>query len=268
MRKMHFVGIDVGSTSTKLIALSINADIIGRVVILSGAGTRADEKAVEELYGASGLEKIACRGIVATGYGRNIFAGADKQVSEITCHARGLKFFLPEVRTIIDVGGQDLKAIRVNANGGIEQFVMNDKCAAGTGRFLEVMSKVMCIDISELGEYDAQSTEIQVISNTCTVFAESEVISKLSAGVGTANIVAGIHDSVARKIVGLVSRIGVKPEVTLTGGGALNAGLVRATERHLKCGLKLPADPQITGALGAALIALETYKPTDEKASV
>ena len=139
----------------------------------------------------------------------------------------------------------------------MQQFVMNDKCAAGTGRFLEVMSRVMGLEIAELGEYDARATEVETISNTCTVFAESEVISKLSAGVDIANLVAGIHDSVARKITGLTLRMGILPEVALTGGGALTTGLVRALERNLKCGLLLPSLPQFTGAVGAALFALE-----------
>ena len=251
----HYIGIDIGSTATKCVAVDKEGNILARVVVPSGAGTRADEQAIGLLYASFRGTKEECRRTVATGYGRMLHQGADEQVSEITCHAKGLHRMLPEARTVIDVGGQDLKVIRIDENGMIEQFVMNDKCAAGTGRFLEVMCRVMNLSLEELEEYDANAKEMCQISNTCTVFAESEVISKLAQGNAREDIVAGIHDSVARKICGLARRVGVKPQVALTGGGGLNRGLVKALERNLGQEVQIPEDPQTIGALGAALVA-------------
>ncbi|WP_251447268.1 acyl-CoA dehydratase activase [Vermiculatibacterium agrestimuris] len=251
----HYVGIDIGSTTTKCVAVDGQGRVLSEVLVPSGAGTRADVKAVERLYEKLGCGREERRRMVATGYGRFLCEGADEQVSEITCHAKGLHSCLPQVRTIVDVGGQDLKVIRVDDGGRIEEFAMNDKCAAGTGRFLEVMCRIMNIDLSELEEYDARAKEACQISNTCTVFAESEVISKLSQGHAIEDMVAGIHDSVARKIYGLAKRVGVRPQVALTGGGGRNLGLVRAMERHFGQPVYLPQRPQLIGALGAALLA-------------
>lgn len=251
----HYIGIDIGSTTTKCVAVDQSGQILAQVLVASGAGTRADEKAVELLYENLGCEREDCRRMVATGYGRFLCPGADEQVSEITCHAKGLHRCIPQARTVVDVGGQDLKVIRLDEAGRIEEFAMNDKCAAGTGRFLEVMCRIMNISLPELAEYDARAKEICQISNTCTVFAESEVISKLSQGQTIEDLVAGIHDSVARKIYGLAKRVGIRPDVALTGGGGLNKGLIRALERHFGQKVSIPEQPQLIGALGAALLA-------------
>ena len=253
----HYIGIDIGSTATKCVAVDRGGNVLAQAVVPAGAGTRADVRAIDLLYGSFAGKREECAGTIATGYGRMLYAGADKQISEITCHAKGLHRILPEVRTIIDVGGQDLKAIRIDEMGMIEQFAMNDKCAAGTGRFLEVMCRVMNIELSEMSEYDSRAREICQISNTCTVFAESEVISKLAQGYAIEDIVAGIYDSIARKISGLVKRVGIRREVALTGGGGLNEGLVRALERHIGVNIQVPPQPQIIGALGAALLAAD-----------
>lgn len=151
----HYIGIDIGSTATKLAALSGERALLGTTVVPFGTGTQADQLALETFYRNSRLSPSDCVRTIATGYGRLIFRGADAQVSEISCHAKGLHHFLPQARTIIDVGGQDLKAIQINDRGSVQQFVMNDKCAAGTGRFLEIMSRVMGLEVAELGEYDA-----------------------------------------------------------------------------------------------------------------
>lgn len=256
---MYYLGIDIGSSATKLIAIDGGQNIVGRSVVQLGTGTSGVATAVEELYATSGLkaEDIAMR--VATGYGRMTCDQADLQISEISCHAKGIHHLLPNVRTIIDIGGQDTKAIQVSDKGTIQQFAMNDKCAAGTGRFLDVMSGVLDVGLDKLGEVDAQHTEILPISNTCTVFAESEVISKLSAGHPIPNVLSGIHQAVAKRVAGLVLRVGVLPDVALTGGVAQNGGIIRALEEELKCDLCIPSDPQITGALGAALFALEKH---------
>ena len=254
---MYTLGIDVGSTSSKAVILKNGKELVSHAVIPLGTGTVGPEQVYQQVFLNTTLSISDIAWTVATGYGRLNCSYANQQISELSCHAKGIHFLIPDVRTIIDIGGQDAKAIRVDSNGQLINFQMNDKCAAGTGRFLEVMSRVMGLEVAELGEYDARATGVETISNTCTVFAESEVISKLSAGVDIANLVAGIHDSVARKITGLTLRMGILPEVALTGGGALNTGLVRALERNLKCGLLLPSLPQFTGAVGAALFALE-----------
>ena len=182
---------------------------------------------------------------------------ADRQISEITCHAKGIHFRLPQARTIIDIGGQDAKAILLDNSGIISKFAMNDKCAAGTGRFLEVMSRVLEIPLDKMGEVHFQAKEAASVSSTCTVFAESEVISQLSKGVPRPEIVAGVHESVASKACALVHRVGLQPDVAISGGVARNAGVVDAIGRELKCNVTVAEDPQSIGALGAALAAYE-----------
>lgn len=256
---MYYLGIDIGSSATKLIAVDRDQTVVGRSVVQLGTGTSGVSTAIDALYASSGLKAEDIAMTVATGYGRLTCQEADLQISEISCHARGIHHLLPEVRTIIDIGGQDTKAIQVNDRGTIQQFAMNDKCAAGTGRFLDVMSKVLDVGLDKLGEVDAQHTQILPISNTCTVFAESEVISQLANGHPIPDVLAGIHQAVAKRVAGLVLRLGVHPEVVLTGGVAQNSGIIRALQEELKCPLLIPPDPQITGALGAALFALEKH---------
>lgn len=253
----HVLGVDIGSAATKAVALGEDGAILALAAVQAGTGTRGVETAVERLYRNSGLLRRDRVMTVATGYGRMKYADADFQMSEITCHARGVKKLVPGAQTIIDIGGQDSKALQIDDKAAILQFVMNDKCAAGTGRFLEVMSRIMEIDISLLGEVDEGADEIAAISNTCTVFAESEVISRLSEGEKIPNIVAGIHQSVAKRVAGLALRVGIREQVVLTGGVAQNSGIVRALERELGVKLAIPNHPQITGALGAALLGLE-----------
>jgi predicted CoA-substrate-specific enzyme activase len=256
---MFFLGVDIGSSATKLIAIDKDYNIAGRSVVQLGTGTVGVERAVQQFYESSGIRRDEIGWITVTGYGRSQFSEANNQVSEISCHARGMVFLKPSVRTIIDIGGQDIKVIKVDAKGGIQNFTMNDKCAAGTGRFIDVMSKVLDIPIGEMGDYDAKSDAALTISNTCTVFAESEVISKLSSGHSIPNIVAGIHQSVARRVAGLAFRNGMEKEIALTGGVARNSGMVRALNKELKDNIVIPDDQQVTGALGAAIFACEKY---------
>lgn len=257
---MYFVGIDIGSAATKAAAVDLQGEVLSTAVIPMGTGTRGSTAALDALYQAGGLDPAQCGGIIATGYGRLNFKGADTQLSEIICHAKGVKKVLPTVHTIIDIGGQDSKAIRVSDKGTIEQFVMNDKCAAGTGRFLEVMCKVLDLGIDEMGPVSLTAKEALDISNTCTVFAESEVISRLSEGCETPDILAGVHMAVARRVAGLARRIGLVPDAALTGGVAKNQGIVASLSRELKLPLLIPPEPQLTGALGAALFAKEKYE--------
>ena len=194
---------------------------------------------------------------LATGYGRNSLDGiAHAQMSELSCHARGASFLYPDVHTVIDIGGQDVKAMHIE-NGALVNFQMNDKCAAGTGRFLDVMARVLEVKVSELGDLAAKSTKRVAISSTCTVFAESEVISQLAQATDKCDIINGIHHSVANRVVGLVNRIGVQDRVVMTGGVAQNKGIVEALEEGLGHIVYTSPLTQYVGALGAALFAYQ-----------
>ena len=258
---MYALGIDIGSTATKAVIVDDEAKLVGSAIQGLGAGTSGADKALAEVFGSTNLSWDDIEFSVATGYGRQRFERADRQLSELSCHARGMNQLLPGIRTIIDIGGQDAKALRLAPSGVLENFVMNEKCAAGTGRFLDVMARVLESDTSMLGALDAQSVEVVEISSTCTVFAESEVISHLAAGLRIPDIVAGIHDSVAKRTAGLVRRLGpVEQPVAMSGGVARNAGVVRALEAELGVTIAVPENCQLCGAIGAALFALDHAK--------
>ena len=213
-------------------------------------------KKAKEMAGIAEEEKPVY--MVATGYGRLNVVGVDEDISEISCHARGAVHVNPAVQTIVDIGGQDCKVISVNKKGRVVDFQMNDKCSAGTGRFFEVMTRVLDCSFEELASEALKSTNPRQISKQCSVFAESEVISLVNNNVPLCDISAGIHDSIARRILGMVFKIGLEPEVGLTGGCAQNPALVAALEKLLKVKLaKFDVNPQIMGALGAALYAKE-----------
>lgn len=257
---MYTMGIDVGSASSKVVILEDGKDIVAAEVVQVGTGSTGPQRALDSALSKSGLTLEDMTKVVATGYGRFALEEAHKQFSEISCHAKGIFFLVPTARTIIDIGGQDAKAIKLDNRGGVKQFFMNDKCAAGTGRFLDVMSRVLEVQLSEMAEYDSRATDPATVSSTCTVFAESEVISQLSKGVAKENIIAGVHQSVASKACGLAYRGGVEDDVVMCGGVAQNAGVVRAISRELKRPVIVAPNPQITGALGAALFAYEEAK--------
>lgn len=252
---MFVLGIDVGSASSKAVVLEDGEKITASAVIQSGTGTSGPDRVTEEIFRISGLAKSDIAYTVATGYGRFSFPGADKQISEISCHAKGVHFVLPNVRTILDIGGQDVKAIAIDENGVVKSFYMNDKCAAGTGRFIEVMAHIMEIDVADMAKYDAMSTEEVTVSSTCTVFAESEVISLLSQNHKREDVIRGVHKSVISRALGLLYRTGMQPDFAITGGVAQNAGVVRALEEEIKSKVYVSEKPQITGAVGAALFA-------------
>lgn len=254
---MYTLGIDVGSASSKALILKDGKDIVAAEVVQVGTGSSGPQRALDKAFEVSGLKKEDISYTVATGYGRFNYPDADKQISEISCHAKGIYFLVPTARTIIDIGGQDAKAIRLDDKGGIKQFFMNDKCAAGTGRFLEVMARVLETTLDEMAKLDEQATDTAPISSTCTVFAESEVISQLSNGVSRNNIIKGVHLSVASRACGLAYRGGLEKDVVMTGGVAKNAGVVRAVAGVLKTDVIVAPNPQTTGALGAALYAYE-----------
>ena len=250
-----FLGLDIGSLSAKAVVLDRDGRIVFSTVILTGASSR---KAIETLrrmiFEERGFEgKI--RHCVATGYGRSAVDFAGSQVTEISCHARGIAHLMKGVRTIIDIGGQDTKVIAVDEDGCVRRFSMNDKCAAGTGRFLEMMARTLEIDIDDLGPMALTAAKSAAISSMCTVFAESEVVSLIAEGIPPAEIARGVCDAIAARTVSLLERIGRERKIAMTGGVARNAGVVSAIERALNARLEIPADPQITGAVGAALIA-------------
>jgi predicted CoA-substrate-specific enzyme activase len=254
-----FAGIDVGSLTTKVVIIS-NDGIAGSGVVPTGV--RPEESGPEVFriaLKAANLSEEDVAYLVATGYGRVSSDYADKTVTEITCHARGAYYLHPATRTIIDMGGQDCKVIRVNGEGNVTDFAMNDKCAAGTGRFLEVMSGVFKVDINEFGPMALRATDVVPISSTCTVFAESEVISLIARGELPENIISGIHSAISNRIAGMAARVGVEGDVFFSGGVAKNAGMKAALERSLRSSITVPAfDPQLVGALGAAVIAETT----------
>jgi predicted CoA-substrate-specific enzyme activase len=214
---------------------------------------------MDEAVGGAGLAALDEVGaVVGTGYGRLKIPFARENVSEITCHARGAHWMSPAVRTVIDMGGQDCKAISLDEEGKVAEFSMNDRCAAGTGRFFEAMARVLDCGLEGLSSLCLQGENPATISSQCSVFAESEVITLLNDGVELADIVAGLHYSIARRIHALVKRVGLVEDVCLTGGCAKNAGLAGVLEEKWGMSVKtLPQDPQIAGAVGAALIAME-----------
>lgn len=260
---MHALGIDIGSTTSKLVIVDTERKVIVSTAAAGGAGTSGPLKAVDEAFRKTDLGWNDIAMTIATGYGRLAFAPANKQVSEITCHGVGVHHLLPLARTIIDIGGQDVKALALNNDGNVTRFQMNDKCAAGTGRFLEVMARVFELDVSELGSLSARADSIIEISNTCVVFAESEVISRLAASEKPANVAAGIHQAVARRVASLASRVGIVSDIALTGGVAKNSGIVTALSQVLGQMIVVSPQCQFTGALGAALLALKAAQATD-----
>lgn len=253
---MVFAGIDIGSTITKIV-LANRSKVLGSVIQRTGAEhRRRAHRIMGRALVQAGLSFDDLDYIVATGYGRINVPFADAQITEITCHMRGVNWLMPEVRTIIDIGGQDCKGIKVK-NGRMVDFIMNDKCAAGTGRFFEIIAKVLGIDIKEIGPLSLKSKKPAEISTLCTVFAEQEALLRLAEGVPIEDIVAGIHKANASRIYGMVKKIKIDEAVAITGGGAKNCGLCRCLEERLQLPVLMPPEPLITGALGAALIAGE-----------
>jgi len=252
---MLTVGIDVGSISTKA-AVVEDGRLIADSVILTGYNARlAGEKVFDDILEQNGLSRAAIDNIVATGYGRNSVTFADQAVTEITCHAAGAHCLDSGIRSVIDIGGQDSKAIAVSDSGTPLDFAMNDKCAAGTGRFLEVMARALEVDLDNFGNLSLQAQQPAAISSLCTVFAESEVISLISKGEKRENIIAGIHEAIAARTVAMANRVGFKPGIMMTGGVAKNIGVVRALEQKIAHDIAVSDKSQVTGAIGAAIIA-------------
>ncbi|NLY71569.1 MAG: hypothetical protein GX076_07860 [Clostridiales bacterium] len=254
----YYAGIDNGSTSTNAVIIDNNNNIISFAIVPTGVKVaESAQKALDEALNKAGLEIEDISKIVTTGYGRARIDFRTKDVTEITCHAKGAYFLNPNVRTIIDIGGQDSKVIRLDENGNVTDFVMNDKCAAGTGRFIEMMAQSLQLTLEEMSTYGLKWNEDIAISSMCSVFAQSEVVSLIASDKKLEDIVHGINNSIASKVISLGKRGKLEREFMMTGGVARNIGVVRAIEEKLEAEITVPEEPDICGALGAALIASE-----------
>lgn len=254
----YAAGVDVGSTQTKAVIINEEKQILGRSLIDTGSNVvLAAENAYKEALRAQGLGEQEVEYVIGTGYGRYRVTFGNTQVTEISCHGRGAVEIFPGTRTVVDMGGQDTKAIRVSPTGEIIDFCMNDKCAAGTGRFLGAAANALNIPIDDLGPTALRSEKAVRISTTCTVFAESEVLSWLGKGKKIEDILWGVHQSIASRSSALVRRVGIEDEVTFTGGVTRNVGMIKALEEKLETRLNTSEESHYIGALGAALFALD-----------
>ena len=253
---MITAGVDVGSITTKAAVLA-DGKILGTRIIFTGYNSEAaGGKVYDELLEELRLERSAVSRVVSTGYGRRSVKFMDKSMTEIICHGTGAYYLNSHIRSIIDIGGQDSKAIFLDEKGKVKNFAMNDKCAAGTGRFLEVMARAMEVDLDEFGALSLKASDPSGISSLCTVFAESEVISLISRGERRENIIAGIHESIAARTAAMANRVGIIPPVVMTGGVARNIGVVAALEKKLGMTIEVSEYAQVNGAIGAAVLAV------------
>ena len=259
--KSYVMGIDFGSTTAKTVILDLKGRVVSSSVAHMGAVSGDGVKAsISNALEQAGITQEDVGRTVSTGYGRRMLDIADKNFTEITCHARGAVAMVPDARLVIDIGGQDSKVIAVDSNGLVAQFAMNDRCAAGTGKFLEVLARAMEIDLEKMGGVALEAKEELKISSMCATFAETEVISLLAEGNTKPNVLGAVHAAIASRTLGLVGRVGKKGPVVMTGGVAKNQAAVHYIEKALGMPLILPETPQIAGALGAALIALDDYR--------
>jgi (R)-2-hydroxyacyl-CoA dehydratese activating ATPase len=262
---MFYAGIDAGSNTIKTVVLEDDRILSSDIIKTGFGGEEQASRCLTDACVKGGIrrEQITC--IYCTGYGREYLSFPQGRRSEIMCHAIGIHWLLPSVRTIVDIGGQDSKGIRLDEQGEVENFNMNDKCAAGTGRFLETMAHALQIPLDEFGESALRASEPVRVSSTCTVFAESEVISHVARGKKREEILLGVCQSIVDRVAGVVRSIGVRPPVAMTGGVAMNQAVVKLMGDRLGCQILVPPDPQITGALGAALLA-RRHITTDQTA--
>jgi predicted CoA-substrate-specific enzyme activase len=256
----YVAGIDSGSASTDVVILDREGAIVSSEVVPTGGGAqRSAERSLAQALEKAGIARSDIAYVVATGYGRSFIDDGNESITEITCHARGAHHLDPDVRTIIDIGGQDSKVIRVDESGAVQNFVMNDKCAAGTGRFLEMMARTLDLSLEEMARLGMAWKHDLTISSMCTVFAESEVVSLVAENKAIPDIVHGLNNSVASKVATLVKRVGPEERFMMTGGVARNEGVVRALENRLGTSLAVYDEAQVCGALGAALFARDRW---------
>ncbi len=254
----YYAGIDSGSTTTNAVIMDNKKQILASSTIPTGVQImESANRALEEALLKADINRKQISRTVTTGYGRAGISFREKEVTEITCHAKGAFFLNPAVRTVIDIGGQDSKVIRLDENGTIYDFVMNDKCAAGTGRFLELMSQSLGLTMEEMGTRGIDTKEDIVISSMCSVFAQSEVVSLIASGKRVEDIIHGLNRSIAAKVLSLAGRKVLEREWMMTGGVARNVGVVNAVEEKLGGKVIVPNEPEICGAIGAALIAID-----------
>lgn len=254
----YAAGVDVGSTQTKAVIIDESRRIVARALTDTGANVQqAAQNAFDAACRDGQIDSSGVKFVIGTGYGRFKVTFGDKQVTEISCHGRGAVHMFPKTGTVIDMGGQDSKAIRVKPDGEIIEFCMNDKCAAGTGRFLGAAAMALGMNLSDLGPVSMKSTKPVKISTTCTVFAEAEVLSWLGKGKAVEDILWGVHKSIASRSYGLLRRTGINGEITFTGGVAKNPGMIKALEEALGKSLNVSDDSHYMGALGAALFAMD-----------
>jgi predicted CoA-substrate-specific enzyme activase len=252
---MYTAGIDIGSISTKAAIMEGDRMVASRVIFTGYNAETAGKKVFEMVLEDANLASRDVGRVIATGYGRKSVAFADRAVTEIMCHAAGARYMNPQIRAVIDIGGQDSKAILLDETGRVVNFAMNDKCAAGTGRFLEVMARALEVDLDEFGRLSLQAAAPSKISSLCTVFAESEVISLIARGEKRENIIAGIHESICIRVLAMANRVGVRDPIAMTGGVAKNIGVVKAFEKAVGLPVAVSEYAQINGAIGAALLA-------------
>ncbi len=254
-------GVDIGSLTAKTVILDEQAQVISYCVVQQGIVDEAAANAsLQEALKRAGLTLKDISFLITTGYGRTMVKFGHKNITEISCHARGAHYLFPGVRTVIDIGGQDSKVVALDGNGRVVNFAMNDKCAAGTGRFLEVMARALGISLQEMEVFSFKSQKPAHVSSICTVFAESEIISLVAQGNPKTDIIAGIHDAIGRRMLSLTKHTGMIPPVMMTGGVAKNKAVVDVLERMLKAEIAVSEEPQIVGALGAALYALDEVR--------
>ena len=261
---IYTAGVDVGSTQTKAVIIDENLEIVGRALNDTGANVIvAAETAFTTALKDSGLEADAIKYVIGTGYGRYKVTFGDDQVTEISCHGRGAVHMFPKTRTVIDMGGQDTKAIAVTDTGEIRDFCMNDKCAAGTGRFLGAASAALDISLDNLGPTALKATRPVRISTTCTVFAETEILSWLGKGKKIEDILMGVHQSISARSIGLLRRVGIEDEVSFTGGVARNLGMVHVLNENMGIKMNVSEESHYMGALGGALFAMDRAKTAE-----
>jgi predicted CoA-substrate-specific enzyme activase len=260
----YVMGVDLGSTTAKTAILDLDGELVGSSIVQMGAVSRkAAQTATDQALRAAGIDGAAVARTVSTGYGRRLVERADRHFTEITCHARGAAALWPGVRLVIDIGGQDSKVIAVDENGFVDGFAMNDRCASGTGRFFEVLARALEVDIGDVAELALRGAPDLEVSSMCATFAETEVISLLAGGASQADIAASVHRAVAARTLGLVAQVGKRTPVVMTGGVANNAAAVRCLSDALRLPVDVPRDPQLSGAYGAALLALDDAVATD-----
>ncbi len=261
---VYAAGVDVGSTQTKAVLMGSNYEIVATALVDTGANViKAAERAFEAALEAAKLCREDVAYVVGTGYGRYKVTFGNAQITEISCHAKGAFLLFPKTRTVIDIGGQDAKGIRVGEDGEVKDFVMNDKCAAGTGRFLANSADVLNLNLDEIGPMSLHAKNPVRLSTVCTVFVESDIMSYLAQGKKVEDILAGVHRAIAARVIALVRRVGIEPEVTMTGGVSRNIGMVRALEDVLGMRVNVSPMSHFMGAIGAAAFAVERAQSSE-----